>query len=146
MVMRWLWAIDRALPPHRLPLQWAFALLLAPLPVICALRREALLLAVITTAWLFCCVGLAVAALLDWSRTRQGNGQRLQRGRSVARLFIVALGATGMAAGVTVMVRAAEAARQTHLPSATLIFGAAFGLMIIAIGAQLAVLPFRKVK
>lgn len=145
--MRWLSATDGAFPPHRVPLGWALILLVGPLPVLAAVRHEPFVAAIATTLWLSLCIGLAAASLLDWSRRRTGQQPpTLRLARHVARLFIAALGAAGVVAGVALAIQALRGARHEHMPLVALLFRTAFGLMIGATGAQLMALPFREAK
>ena len=133
----------RAFPPHRLPLGRAIVLLVGPLPLLFTLRHDPLLAAVAAAIWLFVCVGLAVASLLDWSRMAPQQEGHLPLARLIGRLGVATVGALGIGAGALLLRRAAEAWQFGTLRQGTSVMGAGLAASIIVMGTRLMCLPFR---
>ena len=141
LLRRRLWALEDAFPPHRLSLGWALVLLVAPLPLLAAVRHDALLASLAFTSWLFFSVGLATASLVDFARSPQGARHRgLRLARQITRLAIATVG------GVVAIVGLVLAVQAIRLSAAG---GSRGGLLVlwltaVVIGVQFMLLPFRR--
>jgi hypothetical protein len=134
-------------PRHHVRVAWLLALLVVPPTILANVRLDSIVLVLILVPWAGAATGLTVMALLDWSSVRLAEHRRLARTvQAGVRLLVSALGAAGIAAGVLVAWRVLAAAWEHGRFPVQGLFLAALGLGLCVIGAQLAMLPYGRLR
>ncbi len=134
-----------AFPAHHVHPAWIILLLIAPPIALARVPLHPFVLAMSFAAWLATAPGLAIASLLDWCRINPPTENRATRAlRKGTRVLIAVLGGVGTLAGLLIVWRATSFLRQGAKSLSYTLAGVGFGAMVLLIGAQLAVLPYRR--
>ena len=127
-------------PDHRIGGAWLAMLFLIPPLVLAALEPTSIVSVLLTVGWFGVASGLAVVALLDWTRSARSPEAWPRR---VGRILVAALGLAGVVAGLLVFQGAVRVVRSPGQWKAAACL-ALLGVGCVFIGGQLTWLPFTR--
>ena len=134
-------------PRHHVRLPWLVVLLLAPPVILACAPLGTIAFGFIFMAWLATAPGLSLMALLDWSCSPLARHRPLARAaQAVARALIASLGGTGIIFGIWMLWRTIAGSAGHEVSALQSLLFAALALGMCLGGAQLAVLPYARLR